>query len=151
MPQFKRWYSQAGTPRVTLTSQYDAHAQTCTLNFTQSCPATPGQDNKLPFVIPISLGLVGSDGTVLPLQLQDSLANAADNHLFVMTQASESITLHGLTQEPVPSVLRGFSAPVLLEAEFTDRQLLTLLAHDPDHSTAGRPVSDCCCAALSRR
>ena len=132
LPQFKRWYSQAGTPRVTLTSQYDAHAQTCTLNFTQSCPATPGQDNKLPFVIPISLGLVGSDGTVLPLQLQDSLANAADNHLFVMTQASESITLHGLTQEPVPSVLRGFSAPVLLEAEFTDRQLLTLLAHDPD-------------------
>jgi aminopeptidase N len=132
LPQFKRWYSQAGTPRVTLSSQYDAQAQTCTLNFTQSCPATPGQDSKLPFVIPINLGLVGSDGTVLALQLQDCLASAGDNHLFVMTQASESITLHGVTQEPVPSVLRGFSAPVLLQVELGDTQLLTLLAHDPD-------------------
>jgi aminopeptidase N len=69
LPQFKRWYSQAGTPRVTLSSQYDAQAQTCTLQLhTELCRQHRGRTAKLPFVIPINLGLVGSDGTVLALQ-----------------------------------------------------------------------------------
>ena len=133
LPQFKRWYSQAGTPRVAATTHYDAAAQTYTLNFTQSCPATPGQDSKEPFVIPISLGLIGAvSGSALPLQLHGSIASGGDNHLFVMTQASESITFENVAEEPVPSILRGFSAPVILDFDYSDAQLLTLLANDPD-------------------
>jgi len=133
LPQFKRWYSQAGTPRVAATAHHDAAAQTYTLTFTQSCPATPGQDNKEPFVIPISLGLVGAvSGSALPLQLRGSIASGGDNHLFVMTQTSESITFENVAEEPVPSILRGFSAPVIVNMDYTDAQLLTLLANDPD-------------------
>jgi len=133
LPQFKRWYSQAGTPRVAATTHYDAAAQTYTLNFTQSCPATPGQDSKEPFVIPISLGLIDAvSGSALPLQLHGSIASGGDNHLFVMTQASESITFENVAEEPVPSILRGFSAPVILDFDYSDAQLLTLLANDPD-------------------
>ncbi len=132
LPQFKRWYSQAGTPRVTVTSQYDAQAQTCTLHFRQSCAATPGQETKEPFVIPILLGLVGQSGQALPLRLQSGQTGPTDSHLFVMTQTSESITFEAVNEEPVPSILRGFSAPVLLDISFSDAQLLTLLANDPD-------------------
>ena len=133
LPQFKRWYSQAGTPRLATTTHYDAAARTCTLSFVQSCPATPGQHAKEPFVIPISLGLVGaSSGAALPLQVQGSTVAASDSHLFVMTQAAESITFENVLEEPVPSILRGFSAPVILDFDYTDAQLLTLLANDPD-------------------
>ena len=133
LPQFKRWYSQAGTPHLTATAYYDAAAQSYTLNLTQSCPATPGQNSKDPFVIPISLGLVGSQtGATLPLRLQGDHAAATDSHLFVMTQASESITFENVAEEPVPSILRGFSAPVIVNFDYTDAQLLTLLANDPD-------------------
>jgi len=133
LPQFKHWYGQAGTPRLATTTHYDAAAQTCTLSFAQSCPATPGQEAKEPFVIPVSLGLVGaSSGAALPLQFQGSSAAASDSHLFVMTQAAESITFENVLEEPVPSILRGFSAPVIVDFEYTDAQLLTLLANDPD-------------------
>ncbi len=132
LPQFKRWYSQAGTPRLTANGQYDAAAQTYTLNLSQSCAATPGQSAIEPFVIPVSLGLVGAHGGALPLQLPGSKTAAVDSHLFVMTEANESITFINVTEEPVPSILRGFSAPVILAFEYTDAQLLTLLAFDPD-------------------
>src|SRR5450830_94184 len=132
LPQFKRWYSQAGTPRLQASGHYDAAAQTYTLNFSQSCAATPGQEAKEPFVIPVSLGLVGSGGAALPLQLQGSADAPGDSHLFVMSQTSESITFVNVLEEPVPSMLRGFSAPVLLNFDYTDAQLLTLLANDPD-------------------
>ncbi|OGB74583.1 MAG: aminopeptidase N [Burkholderiales bacterium RIFOXYC12_FULL_60_6] len=132
LPQFKRWYSQAGTPRLTTTTHYDAEAHTYTLNFVQSCPSTPGQEAKEPFVIPVSLGLLGaSSGAALPLHVQGG-ATAADSHLFVMTQAAESITFENVLEEPVPSILRGFSAPVIVDFDYTDAQLLTLLANDPD-------------------
>ena len=132
LPQFKRWYSQAGTPRVQTHGAFNAAERTYTLTFTQSCPATPGQRSKEPFVIPISLGLVGASGAALPLHIQNDLSSVGDSHLFVMTQATESITFENVAEEPVPSVLRGFSAPVILDLDYTDEQLLTLLAHDPD-------------------
>jgi aminopeptidase N len=132
LPQFKRWYSQAGTPRLQATGQYDAAARSYTLNFSQSCAATPGQSDKEPFVIPVSLGLVSASGAALPMQVQDSAAPSGDSHLFVMTQASESITFINVDEEPVPSILRGFTAPVLLDFDYSDAQLLTLLAFDPD-------------------
>nr|WP_315849231.1 aminopeptidase N [uncultured Rhodoferax sp.] len=133
LPQFKRWYSQAGTPRLATRGEYNAAEQTYTLHFSQSCAPTPGQAAKEPFVIPVSLGLVGaSSGAPLPLQVQGSSVAGADSHLFVLTEASQSITFTGVTEEPVPSILRGFSAPVVLDFDYSDAQLLTLLANDPD-------------------
>ncbi len=132
LPEFKHWYSQAGTPRLAASSHYDAAARSYTLNFSQSCAATPGQASKEPFVIPVSLGLLGSGGAALPLQLQGSSEPEGDSHLFVMSGQSESITFVNLDEEPVPSILRGFSAPVLLDFGYTDSQLLALLANDPD-------------------
>jgi aminopeptidase N len=172
LAQFKHWYAQAGTPRVQVQSAFDATAQTYTLNFTQSCPATPGQADKAPFVIPVKLGLVGTDGAALALRLAGSDASAGTEHLLVLAQSQTSITFEGLAQEPVPSVLRGFSAPVVLDMALTEAQLLTLLAHDSDpfnrweagqrlvlkdalyliasdtDSTGARPLNDACIEAL---
>jgi aminopeptidase N len=133
LPQFKLWYSQAGTPRLGATGSFDATAQTYTLQLTQSCAPTAGQTDKAPFVIPVLMGLVGnSSGAALPLTVQGSTDAPADNHLFVMTGKTASITFTGVAEEPVPSILRGFSAPILLDFDYTDAQLLTLLANDPD-------------------
>lgn len=123
LPQFKRWYSQAGTPRVHATGAYDAAAGRYTLTLTQSCAPTPGQVLKEPFVIPVALGLLGEGGQELSTQ---------QPALFVMTEAQHQIVFEGLTAEPVPSLLRGFSAPVILDIEYSDAQLLALLAHDSD-------------------
>jgi aminopeptidase N len=132
LPQFKRWYSQAGTPVLQASGQFDAAQRTYTLSFTQSCANTPGQTGKEPFVIPVSLGLLSADGAPLPLQLAGSTDAVGTSHLFVMTQASESLTFINVDAEPVPSILRGFTAPVVLAYDYTDAQLLTLLANDPD-------------------
>jgi aminopeptidase N len=132
LPQFKRWYSQAGTPRVAAQGEYNATAQTYTLHFTQHCAATPGQNEKQPFVIPISLGLVGAaSGAALPLHLPGADAQES-SHLLVLTEARQSLRFENVSEEPVPSILRGFSAPVVLDFDYSDAQLLTLLANDVD-------------------
>jgi aminopeptidase N len=131
LPQFKNWYAQAGTPHLQAQGEYDATAQTYTLRFTQSCAPTAGQAAKEPFVIPVSLGLVGA-ASGAPLALEQSGGAVEQCHLFVMTQAQQSITFVNVAEEPVPSILRGFSAPVVLDFDYTDAQLLTLLANDPD-------------------
>jgi aminopeptidase N len=132
LPQFKRWYSQAGTPHVRAEGTYDAAARSYTLTLSQSCMPTPGQAAKQPFVIPVSLGLLGADGQELPLQLAHWTQPEAGSRTFVLTQDSESFTFVNLDSAPVPSLLRGFSAPVVLDCHYTDAQLLTLLASDPD-------------------
>jgi aminopeptidase N len=132
LPQFKRWYSQAGTPRLAARGHYDAAARRYTLSFAQSCPPTPGQPVKEPFVLPVNLGLVAADGRELPVQLAGESEAAPGPRLLVLTQAEESYTFENLDAEPVPSILRGFSAPVVLDFDFGDAQLLTLLAHDSD-------------------
>ncbi len=132
LPQFKRWYSQAGTPRLHARGHYDAAARTYTLELTQTCAPTPGQSEKLPFVIPVGLGLVGQDGTELPLQLASEAQPVVGQRTFVVTQPNETLTFVNVDAEPVPSILRGFSAPVVLDFAYTDAQLLTLLAYDGD-------------------
>ncbi|WP_372659464.1 aminopeptidase N [Hydrogenophaga sp.] len=132
LTQFKRWYSQAGTPRLHASGAYDAAARSYTLTLTQTSEPTPGQAAKLPFVIPVALGLIGQDGQALPLQLDDEAQAGSGTRIFVLTEASESFTFTHLDAEPVPSILRGFSAPVVLDFAYTDEQLLTLLAHDSD-------------------
>ena len=133
LPQFKRWYSQAGTPRLCASGDYNAAARTYTLKFSQSCAATPGQATKEPFVIPVRLGLVGSSsGKALALQLHGQELASEDSHLFVLTQGHDALTFVNVDEAPVPSILRGFSAPVVLDYDYTDAELLTLLANDPD-------------------
>jgi aminopeptidase N len=132
LPQFKRWYSQAGTPRLQAAGRYDADARTYTLSVSQSCAPTPGQPDKEPFVIPMGLGLLSADGHELQLQLANEQAPVPGNRTFVVTQASEELVFVNVEVQPVPSLLRGFTAPVILDFEYTDEQLLTLLAHDTD-------------------
>ena len=133
LPQFKLWYSQAGTPHLGASGYFDAAAQTYTLQFKQTCAPAAGLADKQPFVIPVLLGLVGSgSGAALPLTVQGSVDAAAANHLFVMTGDTAAITFTGVQEAPVPSILRGFSAPVVLDFDYSDPQLLTLLASDPD-------------------
>ena len=132
LPQFKRWYSQAGTPVVKAQGQYNAAARTYTLTLSQSCAATPGQPHKEPFVIPVRMGLVGADGRDLPLQLDHWQRPVEGSHTLVLTEPTATYTFVGVDSEPVPSLLRGFSSPVDLEWEATPEQLLHLLANDSD-------------------
>ena len=135
LEQFKRWYSQAGTPQVAASGVYDAAAQTYTLTLRQSCAPTPGQPEKLPFVIPVEVGLLTEDGAAQTVQLLDTAGMAgspAGTRLLVLTEAEQSFVFSGVTQPAVPSLLRGFTAPVGLQYDYSDEALLTLLAQDSD-------------------
>jgi len=122
LPQFKRWYSQAGTPRLHASGSYDAQTRRYTLTLGQSCPATAGQPAKEAFVIPVALGLLDAQGRELP----------GSARTVVLSETSQTVVFDDVDAEPVPSILRGFSAPVVLEFDYSDAQLLTLLAHDSD-------------------
>ncbi|MFZ5520129.1 MAG: aminopeptidase N [Pseudomonadota bacterium] len=129
---FKRWYAQAGTPRVKARGVYDAESRSYRLTLSQSCPATPGQAEKQPFVIPVALGLVAPDGRNLVIHPEGELMPGGTEEVVVLDQSEQTFTFVHVPVEPVPSLLRGFSAPVVLEANYTDDQLFTLLAHDHD-------------------
>nr|WP_315235767.1 aminopeptidase N [uncultured Limnohabitans sp.] len=128
---FKHWYSQAGTPRLQASGAYNAAERTYTLTLSQSCPATPDQDRKAPFVVPVTLGLLSRDGQALPLQLAGA-SDVVPQQTLVLTEASASYSFVNIDSEPVPSLLRGFSAPVVLEDGLSAADLLILLAHDSD-------------------
>jgi len=132
LPQFKRWYSQAGTPRLQATGVYDAAARTYTLTLSQSLAPTPGQPLKEPAVIPVALGLLGADGSALTLQMEGEAASGGTDRTVVLTEPSHSFTFVNIDSQPVPSLLRGFSAPVLLDIDYRDDELLALLANDTD-------------------
>ncbi|MES2153017.1 MAG: aminopeptidase N [Pseudomonadota bacterium] len=124
LDQFERWYSQAGTPVVTAATHYDAKARTYDITLSQSCPPTPGQAQKLPFHIPVVVGLLGADGR--------DLALSGSPALLELTEASQSFRYTGVNQRPTPSLLRNFSAPVVLDYPYTDAELLHLFSHDSD-------------------
>jgi aminopeptidase N len=133
LTQFERWYSQAGTPRVKVASVYDAATQTYEITLTQSCPATPGQTEKLPFHIPVAMGLLDASGKDMPLHCDAYPAQAgASNLVLELTAASQTFRFTQLAEQPVPSLLRNFSAPVVLDIDYTDEELGLLLAHDSD-------------------
>jgi len=121
LSQFKRWYSQSGTPKVAVREDWDADAGTFTLHFSQSIAPTPGQDVKDPRVIPIALGLLSPNGD-----------ETHPTQIFEMTEAEQSLTFTGLGARPVPSILRGFSAPIMLEQDIDNARRAFLLAHDTD-------------------
>jgi aminopeptidase N len=130
---FKHWYSQAGTPRLQAVGAYNANERTYTLTLTQSCPATPDQERKAAFVLPVTLGLLSRDGQALSMQLADTdTETSCLQQTLVLTEASASYTFVNIDSAPVPSLLRGFSAPVVLEDGLSADDLLILLAHDSD-------------------
>ena len=132
LTQFKRWYSQAGTPRLDVREAYDAAAQTYTLTFSQSCPATPGQSEKQPFVIPVELGLLDAQGNELPLRLQGETEAQGTSRVLSLTEAEQAFTFVNIAEQPLPSLLRGFSAPVKLSFPYSRDQLMFLMQHDSD-------------------
>ena len=114
--QFRRWYSQAGTPRLAVDGAYDAGARSYTLSVTQSTPPTPGQSEKKPLHIPLAMALLDEDGRELPLQLAGEAAPAGTSRVLELRKAQESFRFTGIDAEPTPSLLRGFSAPVVLKS-----------------------------------
>jgi aminopeptidase N len=131
---FRRWYSQAGTPVLAVSFEQDLADESVLLTFTQSCPPTPGQPHKAPFVIPVLFGLLdASTGEALPFHCDDSRVTArGDGALCVMDGATMQARLTGVSRSVLPSLLRGFSAPVKLEADFSEAQLAFLARHDSD-------------------
>ncbi|UGQ45440.1 aminopeptidase N [Massilia endophytica] len=121
LSQFERWYSQAGTPIVTARTRYDEKAKLFELTLSQRCPATPGQAKKLPFHIPVAVGLLDAEGRdLIPTRVLE------------LTEAEQTFRFEGIAAKPVPSLLRDFSAPVVLEYAYTDEELLHLFRHDSD-------------------
>ena len=126
LTQFRRWYKQSGTPQLAVSSNYDADARTMTLDFAQSCPATPGQPQKQPFVMPVRLGLVGASGD-LPLN-----GNGDTEIVYEVSQTHQQLVIENINEAPVPSLLRGLSAPVKLDYAYSKDQLIHLMSHDSD-------------------
>jgi aminopeptidase N len=131
LSQFRRWYSQAGTPVLNVQQHYDPSAQTLALNISQSCPPTPGQNVKEPLHIPVTVGLLNQDGSVASCKLQDS-DQASDEVILQLTQPEQTFIFEDLPEQPVVSILRGFSAPVKLVMERSLDELAFLLSHDSD-------------------
>ncbi|GHU10286.1 aminopeptidase N [Betaproteobacteria bacterium] len=132
LTRFMRWYSQAGTPRLDARGEWDADKGVYALTLTQHTPPTPGQPDKEAVVIPVALGLIGSAGKDVPLQLEGETQPGALTRVLVLDSAEKTFRFIGLEAEPAPSVLRGFSAPVILDAHEDDARLAFRMAHDSD-------------------
>jgi aminopeptidase N len=125
---FSRWYSQAGTPTLVVETHHDAASATYRVEFAQATPPTPGQPDKAPLVIPVAMGFVSRDGGVLDLTHE----RLRSDGLFLFESRAERLVFENVRTPPVPSLLRGFSAPVKLELDLGDDDLLALLRHDRD-------------------
>ena len=134
LPAFKRWYSQAGTPRLQARGQYDAEARRYTLQLEQADRTSAGLPLVEPMVIPLALALVAPQGGLLPLRLagEDAAEPAPTERLVVLDARQTTLHFEGVDQAPVPSLLRGFSAPLVLDDGLDDAALLVLLRHDND-------------------
>lgn len=130
LKQFRLWYNQAGTPTVKVTGEYNADAKTYSLTFTQHCPATPGQMQKQPMHIPIRMGLLDEFGNDIMLQTN---GEAEENERVLhITQPSQTFTFKNIPSRPTPSLLRHFSAPVILDYPYTNEDLVFLFKYDKD-------------------
>lgn len=129
LEQFRRWYAQAGTPVLTVTQHYDVNAKQLQLTIQQSCPATPNQPTKLPLHIPVKLGLLGKDGSAATIYSSGVQQNEITLNL---TETEQTFVFEHLAEQPVVSLLRGFSAPVNLKMSRSLEELAFLLKHDSD-------------------
>ena len=128
---FMRWYNQAGTPVVSVREDYDADAKRYTLHFSQDTAPTPGQPEKGPQVIPIKMGLIAREG-----------GEIAKDEVFILDGASASRTFENVSEKPIPSLFRGFSAPVRVEIARGDGDLLALARHDVDPFNRWQALQD---------
>ena len=139
LTQFERWYSQAGTPRVAAETYYDAERKTFRLTLAQSCTPSAGQLKKLPFHIPFAFGLLDKHGRDLPLRLAGDQVGGrpTEKHgsttlVLELTQERQTFEFQDIESAPVPSMLRDFSAPIILDFAYGDAELGFLMAHDSD-------------------
>ena len=130
--QFKRWYHQAGTPELTVSDDYDPAVRRYTLTIRQSCPPTPGQPHKEPFHIPLALGLLDAEGRDLPLQLDGEDEPGETTRVLELRELEHVFHFINIPARPIPSLLRGFSAPVKINSAESDADLRFRLAHDRD-------------------
>jgi len=133
LSQFKRWYSQAGTPELKLRGHYDVISNTYSLHVEQSCPQTPDELEKEAFHIPLAVGLLDQQGLPLLLQLEGEERAYKDfTRVLTLNESSQTFTFINIESEPVPSLLRGFSAPVKLDIPRSNTELEFLMANDSD-------------------
>ena len=129
--QFKRWYEQAGRPEITIEDRWDKATKSYELSIAQKAPPTPGQAEKLPMLIPLAMGLLGPDGAELPTRLEDEAESQDGTRVITLAEARESFRFVDVPGPPVPSLLRGFSAPVKLKDVPLER-LKFLAINDPE-------------------
>ncbi|MBI3435013.1 MAG: aminopeptidase N [Proteobacteria bacterium] len=127
---FLRWYAQAGTPEIAVTMRHDMRAATLTLDVAQLVPPTPGQPVKEPLLMPLAIALLDAEGRELPLILSDGTRVA--NGVITVSQPAQTFVFAQIAQRPVPSLNRGFSAPVRLSANLSQSDLRFLAARDGD-------------------
>ena len=119
LTQFKRWYEQSGTPRLNITDRYDPSSQVYELTVTQSCPPTPGQSEKLPFHIPLTVGLLDASGKDISLQLEGEPAPQGTSRVLSLRETQTVFRFVNVRGQPVPSLGRNFSAPVIIPTAMT--------------------------------
>lgn len=130
LSQFSTWYLQAGTPKVSATDSYDAASQTYTLTLSQTTDPTPGEPTKKPLLIPVRFGLIGPNGS--PMGWTGVSGAAVEGDLVLLDGDSVTLTFEGVANKPVPSLFRGFSAPVKVNTNLSQDDLLFLARHDSD-------------------
>ena len=130
LSQFATWYLQAGTPQVGVSDKYDPATQTYTLTLTQKVDPTPGEPEKKPLVIPVRFGLIGPNGS--PMGWNGVTGGTVEDDLIVLDKPSVTLTFTGIANKPVPSLFRGFSAPVKVTSGLDQNDLLFLARHDSD-------------------
>jgi aminopeptidase N len=130
LKQFRNWYTQAGTPVITVAEDYDAASRSYTLTLQQNTPATPGQEHKQPFHIPVRMGLIDQDGSDMNTRLADGDTQAA--HVLDFTAEAQTFVFNDVDHKPVASLFRGYSAPVKVEFSRSDDELAFCMAHDSD-------------------
>ncbi|MBI5505033.1 MAG: aminopeptidase N [Deltaproteobacteria bacterium] len=133
LAQFRLWYSQAGTPLLRVERCYDPAEKALILEIEQQCPETPGQTDKQPMHIPLAMALLAGDGSEMPLRLEgEPVAAGTTTRVLELRERRHSFRFVDVESEPVPSLLRGFSAPVRIEGAYDDADLAFLAAHDHD-------------------
>ena len=140
LTQFMTWYAQAGTPNLVCSLKYNAQKRTADLTIAQALPPTPGQDTKKPLHVPVRLGLLGGNGNDLPLELADG--RTIDGGVIELTKRRETFRFVNVPSRPVPSLLRGFSAPANLTIDLDEADLAFLMAHDADQFNRWQAAQD---------
>jgi len=131
LSQFKRWYEQAGTPEITIGDRWDAATGSYEMTVEQKVPPTPGQAGKLPMLIPLAMGLIGPDGEEWPTRLASETRSRVGTRVIALAEPRQRFQFVDVPVQPVPSLLRNFSAPVKLKGVPLDR-LKFLAVHDTE-------------------